>query len=120
MLFSLELDLAHPVLPLQSSYKVMSTKIEIKLKKAEGEKCVCKGQVWRVTVELCPLTTVTVMLSGVRWAQLEGDGAAPLPGGSLPPAAASSSTAPPPVKVSKRKKNLSVFRLGYKKFRIVT
>jgi len=67
--YSLELDLAHPVLPLQSSYKVMSTKIEIKLKKAEG----------------------------VRWAQLEGDGAAPLPGGSLPPAAASS-TAPPPVK----------------------
>ena len=52
MLFSLELDLAHPVLPLQSSYKVMSTKIEIKLKKAEGEKCVCKVQVWRVTVEL--------------------------------------------------------------------
>ena len=40
LLFSLELDLAHPVLPLQSSYKVMSTKIEIKLKKAEGEKCV--------------------------------------------------------------------------------
>ena len=52
LLFSLELDLAHPVLPLQSSYKVMSTKIEIKLKKAEGEQCVCKGQVWRVTVEL--------------------------------------------------------------------
>ena len=52
LLFSLELDLAHPVLPLQSSYKVMSTKIEIKLKKAEGEKCVCKVQVWRVTVEL--------------------------------------------------------------------
>ena len=56
LLFSLELDLAHPVLPLQSSYKVMSTKIEIKLKKAEGEKCVCKGQVWRVTVELLLLS----------------------------------------------------------------
>jgi len=55
--YSLELDLAHPILPLQSSYKIMSTKLEIKLKKAEG----------------------------VRWAALEGDGSAPLPGGSLPP-----------------------------------
>ena len=53
--YSLELDLAHPVTPEQSGYKVMSTKIEIKLKKAEG----------------------------VRWAALEGDGSAPLPGGSL-------------------------------------
>ena len=35
--YSLELDLAHPVAPDQSGYKVMSTKIEIKLKKAEGE-----------------------------------------------------------------------------------
>ena len=35
--YSLELDLAHPVLPDQSSYKVMSTKVEIKLRKAEGE-----------------------------------------------------------------------------------
>ena len=34
---SLELDLAHPILPLQSSYKILSTKIEIKLKKCEGE-----------------------------------------------------------------------------------
>lgn len=55
--YSLELDLAHPILPLQSSYKIMSTKIEIKLKKAEG----------------------------VRWAALEGDGSAPLPGGSVAP-----------------------------------
>jgi len=55
--YSLELDLAHPILPLQSSYKIMSTKIEIKLKKAEG----------------------------VRWASLEGDGSAPLPGGSVVP-----------------------------------
>jgi len=55
--YSLELDLAHPILPLQSSYKIMSTKLEIKLKKAEG----------------------------VRWAALEGDGSVPLPGGSLPP-----------------------------------
>jgi len=55
--YSLELDLAHPILPLQSSYKIMSTKIEIKLKKAEG----------------------------VRWTELEGDGSAPLPGGSLAP-----------------------------------
>ena len=36
--YSLELELAHPVLPLQSSYKVLSTKIEIKLKKCEGER----------------------------------------------------------------------------------
>ena len=35
--YSLELDLAHPILPLQSSYKILSTKIEIKLKKNEGE-----------------------------------------------------------------------------------
>jgi suppressor of G2 allele of SKP1 len=55
--YSLELDLAHPILPLQSSYKIMSTKLEVKLKKAEG----------------------------VRWSVLEGDGSAPLPGGSLPP-----------------------------------
>ena len=34
--YSLELDLAHPISPDQSSYKIMSTKIEIKLKKAEG------------------------------------------------------------------------------------
>ena len=34
--YSLELDLAHPVTPAQSSYKVMTTKIEIKLKKADG------------------------------------------------------------------------------------
>ena len=34
--YSLELDLAHPILPLQSSYKILSTKIEIKLKKSEG------------------------------------------------------------------------------------
>jgi len=57
--YSLELDLAHPILSLQSKYKIMSTKLEIKLKKAEG----------------------------VRWAALEGDGSAPLPGGSAPPTA---------------------------------
>ena len=34
--YSLELDLAHPIKPLESSYKIMSTKIEIKLQKAEG------------------------------------------------------------------------------------
>merc|ERR550532_2711957 len=62
--YSLELDLAHPVVPAQSGYKVLSTKIEIKLKKAEG----------------------------VRWAALEGDGSAPLPGGAL--ATASGGAAP--------------------------
>ena len=62
--YSLELELAHPVLPAQSGYKVMSTKIEIKLKKAEG----------------------------VRWAALEGDGTAPLPGGAIASASGSSST----------------------------
>ena len=63
--YSLELDLAHPILPLQSSYKIMSTKIEIKLKKAEG----------------------------VRWASLEGDGSAPLAGGAIAPAPSSSGAA---------------------------
>jgi len=56
--YSLELDLAHPILPLQSSYKILSTKLEIKLRKCEG----------------------------VRWSVLEGDGSAPLPGGALAPA----------------------------------
>jgi len=56
--YSLELDLAHPVLPDQSSYRILSTKLEIKLKKAEG----------------------------VRWSCLEGDGSTPLPGGVLPAA----------------------------------
>jgi len=63
--YSLELDLAHPILHLQSSYKIMSTKIEIKLKKAEG----------------------------VRWASLEGDGSAPLAGGAIAPAPSSSGAA---------------------------
>jgi len=34
--YSLELDLAHPVVPAQSGYRVLSTKIEIKLRKGEG------------------------------------------------------------------------------------
>lgn len=46
--YSLELDLCHPVITTQSSYKVLSTKLEIKLKKQEG----------------------------VRWASLEGTGEA--------------------------------------------
>jgi len=54
--YSLELDLAHPIVPEQSSYRILSTKLEVKLRKAEG----------------------------VRWAALEGDGSAPLPGGSVP------------------------------------
>jgi len=58
--YTLELDLAHPVVPDQSSYKVLSTKLEIRIRKAEG----------------------------VRWAALEGDGSAPVPGGAPPPAAA--------------------------------
>ena len=47
--FSLELDLAHPVIPSQSSYKVLSTKLEVKLKKQDG----------------------------IRWANLEGSGETP-------------------------------------------
>lgn len=43
------MDLAHPVLAAQSTYKVLSTKLEIKLKKQEG----------------------------IRWASLEGSGEAP-------------------------------------------
>jgi len=58
--YSLELDLAHPIIPDQSSYKVLSTKLEVKLRKGEG----------------------------VRWNALEGDGAAPLPGGAVPTASA--------------------------------
>jgi len=68
--YSLELDLAHPISPDQSSYKIMSTKIEIKLKKAEG----------------------------VRWAVLEGDGSAPLPGGAVAPAPAGASSSSGAVK----------------------
>ena len=64
--YSLELELAHPVLPAQSSHKVMST-IEIKLKKEEG----------------------------VRWTALEGDGSAPLPGGAIVSASGVSSTRGP-------------------------
>lgn len=47
--YSLELDLAHPVIPDQSNYKVLSTKIEIKLKKEVG----------------------------IRWTTLEGSGEMP-------------------------------------------
>ncbi len=50
--YNLELDLAHPVVPSESSYRVMSTKIEIKMKKKVG----------------------------TRWAALEGDGSDPLTG----------------------------------------
>lgn len=65
--YSLELDLAHPVIPAQSGYKVLSTKIEIKLKKAEG----------------------------VRWANLEGDGTAPFPGGATKTTTSSSGVKAP-------------------------
>ncbi|KAK6172477.1 hypothetical protein SNE40_016116 [Patella caerulea] len=44
--YNLDLDLAHLIAPEQSSYKIMSTKIEIKLKKGEG----------------------------LQWTKLEGDG----------------------------------------------
>jgi len=64
--YSLELDLAHPVVPAQSGYKVLSTKIEIKLKKGEG----------------------------VRWAALEGDGRPPLPGGTVQAASTGGVKAP--------------------------
>lgn len=47
--YSLELDLAHPVIPAQSTFKVLSTKLEIKLKKQDG----------------------------IRWATLEGSGETP-------------------------------------------
>jgi len=55
--YSLEIDLAHPIVPDQSTYKIMSTKLEIKMRKKEA----------------------------VRWAALEGDGSAPVAGASLPP-----------------------------------
>ena len=50
--YSLELDLAHPVTPAQSSYKVMTTKIEIKLKKAEGRCPVVLTQLSRLQREV--------------------------------------------------------------------
>ena len=59
--YSLELELAHPVLPAQSGYKVMSTKVEIKLKKA----------------------------TGVRWSALKRDCSAPTPGLASAPSSSS-------------------------------
>ena len=59
--YKLELDLAHPVLPAESGYKVMSTKIEIKLKKA----------------------------TGVRWSALKRDCSAPTPGLASAPSSSS-------------------------------
>ena len=56
--YSLELDLAHPVTPEQSGYKVMSTKIEIKLKKAEG-----KCSVFRVTTQCHSWSNYSVTVS---------------------------------------------------------
>ena len=49
--FCLDLDLAHPVVPSECSYKVLSSKVEIKLKKRDG----------------------------FRWSSLEGSGETPLP-----------------------------------------
>ena len=96
--YSLELDLAHPVTPAQSSYKVMTTKIEIKLKKAEGRCPVVPTQLSRLQHEVSHIVVLihdTSHLSGVRWAALEGDGSAPLPGGVT----ATASGAAAPVKV---------------------
>lgn len=56
--YSLEIDLAHPVVPDQSSFKILSTKLEVKLRKVDGE----------------------------RWNSLEGDGSTPLPGAAVVPA----------------------------------
>ncbi|XP_076069992.1 suppressor of G2 allele of skp1 isoform X2 [Oratosquilla oratoria] len=47
--YSLELDLCHPIIPSNSSFRVVPSKIEVKMKKADG----------------------------IRWNSLEGDGAAP-------------------------------------------
>jgi len=51
--YSLEIDLAHPVVPAQSSYRILSTKLEVKIRKKEG----------------------------VRWNALEGTGSDPIAGG---------------------------------------
>jgi len=64
--YSLELDLAHPVVPEQSSYRVLSTKLEIKLRKEEG----------------------------VRWSTLEGEGVAPIPGATPAPSKGAAVKAP--------------------------
>jgi suppressor of G2 allele of SKP1 len=64
--YSLELDLAHPTVPEQSSFRILSTKLEIKLRKTEG----------------------------VRWTVLEGDGVQPVPGLPLQPTATGGVKAP--------------------------
>ncbi|XP_037070594.1 protein SGT1 homolog [Pollicipes pollicipes] len=63
--YSLELDLLHPVLPERSSWRVLASKLEVKLHKEEAH----------------------------RWSTLEGDGRAPSvrpAAGQLPPAYTSS------------------------------
>lgn len=47
--YSLELDICHPINPLESSFRVVPSKIEVKMKKVDG----------------------------IRWASLEGDGSSP-------------------------------------------
>ena len=66
--YSLELDLAHPIVEAECSHKVLGTKLEIKMKKKLG----------------------------TRWAALEGDGSDPLTGaGGMAAAAEGSSAAAP-------------------------
>ena len=90
----LDLDLAHPVVPEECSFKVLSTKVEIKLKKRDG----------------------------IRWAKLEGDGQDPLPtpsavGGSSTATASATTTAVsshPPSYVSSTGKNWNKITQVYK------
>ena len=76
--YILDLDLAHPVDPDQCTFKVLSTKVEIRLKKCDG----------------------------YRWAKLEGDGQPALPTASAPTATPATTTASqPPSYVSNTGRN---------------
>ena len=56
--YSLELDLAHHIVPDQCSHKVLPSKIEIKLKKQEGLRwAVLEGNLESETVQPIPQGT---------------------------------------------------------------
>lgn len=65
--YSLEIDLAHPVAPEKCSYKVLGTKLEVRLAKREG----------------------------IRWPKLEGDGSDPLAPAVVNSSSATASANPP-------------------------
>uniref|UniRef100_A0A0P4WE96 CS domain-containing protein n=1 Tax=Scylla olivacea TaxID=85551 RepID=A0A0P4WE96_SCYOL len=72
--YSLELDLCHPINPAQSSFRVVPSKIEIKMKKVDG----------------------------IRWSTLEGDGAPPSVKASIPGASEAAKVPSYPTSASKK------------------